>query len=374
MPDQPETKYWAFLSYSHQDNLAPRIDGSVGHIRWAEWLHEGLETYRVPAEFRSRQARPGEEMPERVFPVFQDENELPINADLAESIRTALRQSRFLIVICSPRSATSLYVNEEVIYFKELGRGSWMMTFIIDGEPNASFPNKAGFSEKDECFCPALRHPLNANHEVDTTHRAAQEPIAGDVRIKDSASTREAMKRDLSTHRPVMEYMKLKLIAGLMGVGFDELAQRDKERQIVEERARARRLRELAGAFAILTLIATVAGLIAYKKKNQAQANLKAARQRLAQVYLERAEAAYFSHDIAQQALFLSLAHASDQNSISAEVIEDLANRPAGIIWSNSLPSPLNALATTPDQRVVYVGDDAGDVHELETAPETKLL
>jgi hypothetical protein len=34
-------KYWAFLSYSHQDNLETRADESRGHIRWAEWLHDG---------------------------------------------------------------------------------------------------------------------------------------------------------------------------------------------------------------------------------------------------------------------------------------------------------------------------------------------
>lgn len=32
----PEYKYWAFISYSHQDEP------------WAAWLHKGLETYGVP--------------------------------------------------------------------------------------------------------------------------------------------------------------------------------------------------------------------------------------------------------------------------------------------------------------------------------------
>jgi WD40 repeat protein len=360
-------KYWAFLSYSHQDNIETRRDGTTGHVRWAEWLHDSLETYRVPSEFRTRQTRTGEPMPERFFPVFQDEKELPINADLGESIRIGLEQSRFLIVICSPRSATSQYVNEEVRYFKELGRQDRIMALMIDGEPNASFGNKAGFSQEEECFCEALRHPLNANHEIDRTRRDAQEPIAGDVRIKDSISTREAKRRDLSNHRSVLEYMKLKLLAGLMGVGFDELVHRDKERQLREERAKARRLRRLAAAFGILALLTTVAGLIAYKEKNIAQANYQTARQRLAQVYLERANAAYDSRDIAEQALFLSQALASDATSVSAEVVEDLANRTAGVIWSDTLRSPLNALAISPDRRVIFVGADSGDVYELET-------
>src|SRR6266478_5718956 len=98
-------KYWAFLSYSHQDNLEIREDGTSGHIRWAEWLFDSLEMYKVPAEFRARRSQTGEEMPERFYPIFQDEKELPIKADLGEAIGTALRQSRFLIIICSRRSA-----------------------------------------------------------------------------------------------------------------------------------------------------------------------------------------------------------------------------------------------------------------------------
>jgi WD40 repeat protein len=281
-----EFKYWAFLSYSHQDNLETRHDGTKGHVRWAEWLHDSLETYKVPAEFRSRQARTGEAMPERFYPAFQDEKELPINADLGQSIRTALRESRFLIVICSPRSATSRYVNEEVRYFKELGRGDRIMTLMIDGEPNVSFGNKAGFSTTEECFCPALRHPLNDQKEVDVTRTDAQEPIAGDVRIKDSASTREATRGDLHAHRPVLEYMKLKLLAGLMGAGFDELAQRDKERQLKEERGKARRLRKLAAGFAALALIAAVAGAIAFFKEREATRSRKETQSQLSRNYL----------------------------------------------------------------------------------------
>ena len=30
-------RYWAFISYSHQDNLATRGDGSDDHIQWANW-------------------------------------------------------------------------------------------------------------------------------------------------------------------------------------------------------------------------------------------------------------------------------------------------------------------------------------------------
>jgi MTH538 TIR-like domain (DUF1863) len=225
-----EYKYWAFLSYSHQDNLHERADGTKGHIRWAEWLHESLETWKVPKEFRLRQTRTGEPMPKRFFPVFQDEKELPLNSNLASSIRTALEESRFLIVICSPRSAGSFYVNEEVLYFKQLGRLDYILALIVDGEPNASSGTKPGVGVDQECFCPALLYPLGPDGKIDRSQRDSQEPIAGDVRIKSGESPREAYQSDMKVHREVIDFMKLKLIAGLMGVGFDELAQRDKAR------------------------------------------------------------------------------------------------------------------------------------------------
>ena len=83
-PDPPTGagfKYWAFLSYSHQDNLETRKDGERGRIQWAEWLHDALENYRVPAEFRERTTTTGEPMPDRFFPVFQDENQTEWDED-----------------------------------------------------------------------------------------------------------------------------------------------------------------------------------------------------------------------------------------------------------------------------------------------------
>ena len=40
-----EFKYWAFISYSHQDKA------------WGDWLHKALETYRVPKRIVGRASR-----------------------------------------------------------------------------------------------------------------------------------------------------------------------------------------------------------------------------------------------------------------------------------------------------------------------------
>ena len=87
-------KYWAFLSYSHTDR------------QWGDWLHKALETYRIPRRLIGKESRDGK-IPARVFPVFRDREELPVSADLSSNIEEALRESRYLIVICSPRATRS---------------------------------------------------------------------------------------------------------------------------------------------------------------------------------------------------------------------------------------------------------------------------
>jgi len=67
-----------------------------------------------------------------------------------------------------------------------------------------------------------------------------------------------------------------------LGIGFDELMQRDQERQLAENRARKRRVRKLVAGFVTLLLLAAAAGMfavIARRQQNlaQSQADLREA-------------------------------------------------------------------------------------------------
>ena len=291
-PGEPanDFKYWAFLSYSHQDNLAERTSGARECVRWAEWLHRALETYRVPSAFRGRLTPTGDPMPARFFPVFQDEKELPLDADLAGAIAEALEQSRFLIVICSPRSAASFYVNEEVRRFKQMGRQDRILALIVAGEPNASDGNHAAYTAADECFCPALRHPVAAAGAIDMSRRDAREPIAGDVRVKDGPVAREARRADLRGHREALDFIRLKLLAGMMGVGFDELVQRDKARQATELRRRIAVLAVVALAIAALAVYALIERGRAVRGEQRIAANASRSHYDLARMLLTRGD------------------------------------------------------------------------------------
>jgi WD40 repeat protein len=177
---QDGSRYWAFISYSRHD------------AAWAHWLHRAIERYGVPAHLVNHPTPAGHLSPRRFHPVFRDRDELPASSDLGAAINAALQDSRYLIVICSPAASKSRWVNEEIERFLKLGRKGRILALIVDGEP--------GGGDERECFPPALR---------------SQEPVAADVReIGDGRSN-----------------ARLKLIAGMLGVTFDALAQRDRQRR-----------------------------------------------------------------------------------------------------------------------------------------------
>jgi tetratricopeptide (TPR) repeat protein len=190
------TRYYAFLSYSHQDKLL------------ANWLQRELERFRVPHALAGKLTANGV-IPKRLTPIFRDQNDLAAGDDLAEEIEAALAASQFLIVLCSPRAAKSRWTNLEIESFKRTRPEGCVLAAVIAGEPFASdIPSRAD----DECFPPALRYKYDRRGHQ-TAKRA--EPLAADFR-EGGEGKRLAF---------------LKLVAGMLGVGLDELVQRETTRR-----------------------------------------------------------------------------------------------------------------------------------------------
>ncbi len=258
-PEKPSPKYWAFVSYSHHDS------------RWGRWLHRALETYRVPRRLVGRPSRDGT-VPARISPVFIDRDELPTSASLSENIGEALRGSRYLIVICSPHAAASNWVNEEIKRFKMAGGADRILCLIVSGEPNASDKPELG---ELECFPEAVRYDVT---ETGAIGENRAEPIAADLR-----------KGGDGVHRA-----KMKLIAGVLGLNFDDLMRRERRRQ----RARAT-LAAMAAA-----LIVAVIGSVWYRGHRETLLAEQRQNARLAQLMLQKAQGAAQQNDDRTAALY----------------------------------------------------------------------
>jgi len=221
----PEARrYRVFLSYSHADT------------KWARWLMRKLELYWVPKRFQGRIAPIGE-VGRRIAPVFRDRDELPTTSDLGETIRGALRESATLVVICSPASAKSRWVQEEITAFKRLHGERAVFAFIVSGEPKVA-------GAADDCFSPALRAEVDADGQLSGK---PAEVVAADARAEGDG--------------PKVAFVRL--VAGLLGVGFDELRQRELQR-------RNRRLMIVAACSAAGMALTLGLAVFAWQARNDA--------------------------------------------------------------------------------------------------------
>ena len=131
-------------------------------------------------------------------PIFRDRDELSASADLNATIRGALDCSDALIVLCSPSSAASRWVDQEVEYFlKDRGADQVICVIAPESPEGALLP---------EVLPPALRAALPEGVE----------PLAVDLR-PDADGKRLA---------------RLKIAARLLGVSLDRLVQRDARRRL----------------------------------------------------------------------------------------------------------------------------------------------
>ena len=222
-------RYAAFLSYCHADE------------KTADWVHLWLERFKVPPELIGRDRGEGV-IPRRLRPVFRDRHELAAARDLGAEIEEALARSRVLIVLCSPGAARSRWVNSEIERYHRGRPAGQVLAAIVAGEPYAAdLPGR----EAEECFPPALRVQYD-KCGLPTARRA--EPIAADLREgKDG--------RRIGF---------LKIVAGMLGVGLDELVKREAAR-------RQRRMAIITSASIVGMALTSGLALFAFEKRDEAR-------------------------------------------------------------------------------------------------------
>ena len=231
MPEPVALKYRAFISYSHADTSS------------AKWLHRGLEGFRIDKDLVDRETTAGT-IPTTLRPIFRDREDFTAGHTLNEQTLAALDASSALIVVCSPASAKSHYVNEELRLFKSRHPERPVVPLIVGGKP--------GDPELD-CFPPALKFKLNSKGRI-TKKRV--EMLAADARD-------EGDGRNLAL---------AKVVAGLLGVSSDEVFRR-------AERERRRKGRARGGVIAVLAFLAVAASgsaVYAWQQLKTNEAFLKA--------------------------------------------------------------------------------------------------
>lgn len=201
------SKFYAFISYKREDE------------KWAKWLQEKLEHYRFPKKVKGR-----DDLPKNIRPTFRDVTDLNPGL-LSQEINNALTNSQWLIVICSPRSAKSQWVNAESQTFIDQGRADHIIPFVIEGTPFDKDPDK-------RCYPEALMG------------------LTG---------TRELLGANINEMGREAAYIKV--IARMFGLRFDMLWQRH-ERQ----KRKRRRLITLA-AIAVITAVIGVALMFRSQKR-----------------------------------------------------------------------------------------------------------
>lgn len=352
---QNKKRYQAFISYRHADN---KQQGR----QWATWLHQAIETYQIPSELVGTKNEIGEIIPERIFPIFRDEDELPAHADLGNSITKALDQSKLLIVLCSPQAVQSTYVADEISYFKSLGHSDRIIASLIEGEPNASWDQSKqalGFRESDECF------PVPLQFEYDQYGKATNkraEPIAADFRVniqgsieqgwtspaayrlhltKSKELDKKAIQQLVSKYQQQQHLMLLKIIAGVLSVPLGKLTQRDKEYQLAKERKKSRRLKQWSTALSIVAILAITAGIFAFFQMSEAKLQKSIAQKNEVKANQER--------DIAlmnQSIFLLDQARVENQRGEHNTALLLALNAYPGL-YGGDRPKPSNSFALT---------------------------
>jgi WD40 repeat protein len=216
--------YDAFISYSHE------VDGQL-----ASALQRGLQRLAKPWH-RARALR-----------VFRDETGLSTNPHLWPSIQAALDQSSWFVLLASPESAASPWVNREVEHWFATKSPDRMMIALTDGELQWGTAS-AGFDPSHSTTVPsALRHAVR------------DEPRHLDLRW-----ARDETALDLRNSR--FRAAIADLAAPMHGIAKDELESED----IRQHRRTLRVARAGVAGLAVLLVVALAAGGFAIIQRNNA--------------------------------------------------------------------------------------------------------
>ncbi|MBR3294932.1 MAG: toll/interleukin-1 receptor domain-containing protein [Clostridia bacterium] len=178
-------RYEAFISYRH----VPK-DAEI-----AKEIQHRLERFRIPSAVKRQYGR------ERINRIFRDQEELEVTSDLAKKLADNVRDSEYLIAICSPEYLDSQWCMKEIHDFLATHDRDHIICVIAGGEPPYVFPQE--LREERYLTVNGLGEQVVMTREV--------EPLAIDYRGD--------LKKTSKTELP-------RIAAKIIGCSYDELMMR----------------------------------------------------------------------------------------------------------------------------------------------------
>ena len=171
----PVREYVAFISYRRKE-----FDIAV-----SQKLHSLIEQFHIPKPLRKNGSS-------KLGIAFRDIEELSASEDLTAAIYDALDHSQYLIVVCTPDTPQSKWVEKEINYFLQKHDRSHILVVLAAGTPEESFP-----------------HSLVGSDNSDTL------PAAAYICAESTSQSIKMLRKE-----------SLRLFAAILGCAYDELVQR----------------------------------------------------------------------------------------------------------------------------------------------------
>lgn len=185
--------YAVFISYCHEEKS----------MEAAEQIQRMIEGYKIPKSLRPDKGEKGQK---RLGKVFRDREELSSSGDMEAHIKEALDHSTFLIVLLCPDTPGSVWVSREVELFLKSHSRDQVLTVVVEGDPKETLPELLRKDEKEG---------------QDGMRLQPVEGLAADIRGADKKERRKKLKTEI-----------YRLLAPMLGCGYDDLRQRQREYQL----------------------------------------------------------------------------------------------------------------------------------------------
>lgn len=128
-----------------------------------------------------------------------------------DSVKELLDHSRYLAIICSPRTKNNTGILTRCFYFKSVRHDEDIVAVIVDGEPIDSFPEFLIEKKVVQHIMPDMRI-IEREETI--------EPVASDLRGDTPARRRQALR-----------YETVRITASVLGLHPDALEQRHRKRR-----------------------------------------------------------------------------------------------------------------------------------------------